>query len=573
VFSAATNNATAAGKLSFHRCTTVAVATYAATAACELLSPHCSTVDAAAATHDATDTDQWATLQKSASMVKYLRQELREIKTKEYGWIAANTTLETSTTKLTKDLCHCQLTSEALLARASGADKLREQFLKIKDENIKLNQALDHKASRDGEGETYQRITRSLTLHHHVSYWLPGCGKWKEIAKVIWRLTHLKKNLIRLSMIYVRNKLYNAKAIARVMDLNHGLNLTGLEAFHKIDNLPKWAHGFIMSSSAVKTVFRKVKRVMTSEITTKQTQVTIDEDGDAHIINGVELNIEALFVYLIKHWDLGEIAKKRNVEIAITIDAAEIDNETNHITVGFKLCDKATRCPVTKMLIFSDLCNLQSDKWCFPIKMLLAKDNNETCIRHFKDVFDFCQRLRTVALPERGWLPFLVAEPQDMKPIQLSVGRAGASKRNYLFCHCCPCSSDDLAVPRENPCTSCAALSEPVLKKRQGCSHHRVCEQTYIRETMFKHNMLVFVRYGPVEQDDPEGTRLLPSMTCFYDAFERLDSKQRKLKKDENTYWKLYSNLEMALSRTIGQSDETSKHFVVNNLPPVSDKE
>jgi hypothetical protein len=35
----------------------------------------------------------------------------------EYGWIAANTTLETSTTKLTNDLRHCQLTSEALLAR------------------------------------------------------------------------------------------------------------------------------------------------------------------------------------------------------------------------------------------------------------------------------------------------------------------------------------------------------------------------------------------------------------------------------------------------------------------------
>jgi hypothetical protein len=88
--------------------------------------------------------------------------------------------------------------------------------------------------------------------------------------------------------------------------------------------------------------------------------------------------------------------------------------------------------------------------------------------------------------------------------------------------------------------------------------------------------VLVFVSYGPVEQDAPEGTRLLPSVTCFDDAFERLDSKQRKLKKDENKYSTgscIYSNVEMALSRTIGQSDETSKHFVVNDLPHVSDKE
>jgi hypothetical protein len=45
---------------------------------------------------------------------------------------------------------------------------------------------------------------------------------------------------------------------------------------------------------------------------------------------------------LIKLWDLGEIVKKRNVEIAITIDTAELDDETNHVTVGFKFCDKAT---------------------------------------------------------------------------------------------------------------------------------------------------------------------------------------------------------------------------------------
>jgi hypothetical protein len=95
----------------------------------------------------------------------------------------------------------------------------------------------------------------------------------------------------------------------------------------------------------------------------------------------------------------------------------------------------------------------------------------------------------------------------------------------------------------------------------------------YVRELMFEHNVLVLVRYGPVKQDDPEGKRILPSVTRFDNAFERLDSKQRKLKKDENKYWKTYSHPEMALSCTIGLSDESSKRYVVNDLPPVSDKE
>jgi hypothetical protein len=77
------------------RCAIVAAAavTNDATTSGELLSPRCASVAAAAATNDVTDTEQRATSQKSASMVKYLRQELREMKTKEYGWIAENTTL------------------------------------------------------------------------------------------------------------------------------------------------------------------------------------------------------------------------------------------------------------------------------------------------------------------------------------------------------------------------------------------------------------------------------------------------------------------------------------------------
>jgi hypothetical protein len=101
VFSAAANHdATASGELLFPRCASVAAAaaTHDDTASGELLFPRCAPVAAAAAaTHDSTTSDQQATLKKSASMVKYLRQELREMKTKEYGWIAANTTLETST--------------------------------------------------------------------------------------------------------------------------------------------------------------------------------------------------------------------------------------------------------------------------------------------------------------------------------------------------------------------------------------------------------------------------------------------------------------------------------------------
>jgi hypothetical protein len=51
------------------------------------------------------------------------------------------------------------------------------------------------------------------------------------------------------------------------------------------------------------------------------------------------------------------------------------------MTIGFKVCDRANRCPITKLLSFNEEKegpNLQSGKFLLPVAMLLAKDNKET---------------------------------------------------------------------------------------------------------------------------------------------------------------------------------------------------
>jgi hypothetical protein len=41
--------------------------------------------------------------------------------------------------------------------------------------------------------------------------------------------------------------------------------------------------------------------------------------------------------------------------MAISVDGAKLDAKVNHVTWGFKLTDKYSRCPITGMLIYSEL--------------------------------------------------------------------------------------------------------------------------------------------------------------------------------------------------------------------------
>jgi hypothetical protein len=80
----------------------------------------------------------------------------------------------------------------------------------------------------------------------------------------------------------------------------------------------------------------------------------------------------------------------------LTVDGAPIDDKIRHVTIGFKICDKAARCPIMKVLIFNEEKegpNLQSGKFCFPVAMLLAKDNKETYNKYLREIFNDVQVL------------------------------------------------------------------------------------------------------------------------------------------------------------------------------------
>jgi hypothetical protein len=133
---------------------------------------------------------------------------------------------------------------------------------------------------------------------------------------------------------------------------------------------------------------------------------------------------------------LEENVRASGCEIAITVDGAKLDDYCIHVTCGFKMTDKDAHDPLDfdedddplkrgKLL----LPTIQSSKNAFPITSIFTKDKKSTYNKFLRHIFEFGQELRDVGIPELGWKPFRVSEPQYMKSIQLCMNRGGAAKQ------------------------------------------------------------------------------------------------------------------------------------------------
>jgi hypothetical protein len=92
----------------------------------------------------------------------------------------------------------------------------------------------------------------------------------------------------------------------------------------------------------------------------------------------------------------GNQAKRRNVKI-----------NTHHFTIGFKICDKKARNPVTGKFLFPNmviLCdeehiyNMYSGAQCFPILAVIAQDNKDIYEKYLRAIFEFTRSFDMIDL-------------------------------------------------------------------------------------------------------------------------------------------------------------------------------
>jgi hypothetical protein len=260
--------------------------------------------------------------------------------------------------------------------------------------------------------------------------------------------------------------------------MNHGLNLGDIEVIRNMEGTKKGAMGLVWSSGTVKDVHRAVEREMQTKVAFK----LIGERHDDMWIDGVQLNVKELLIYLIKKIGLEEKARASDCEIAIMVDGAKLDDYCIHVTCGFKMTDKDARDPLTGKLL---LPTIQSSNNGFPITSIIAKDNKSTYNKFLRHIFECGQELRDDGIPELGWKPFRVSEPQDMKSSQLCMNRGGAAKQIPYFCHLCQKHSDGIARPNQTVCGKCARICES-----GSCYHYPMMDSDVTKKLLDKKKRL-----------------------------------------------------------------------------------
>jgi hypothetical protein len=62
--------------------------------------------------------------------------------------------------------------------------------------------------------------------------------------------------------------------------------------------------------------------------------------------------------------------------------------------------------------------------------VIIAKDNKITYDKYFRNIFDFCDKVRKEGI--NGWKLFKISEPQDTKSTQIVLDRVGAGKVKHV---------------------------------------------------------------------------------------------------------------------------------------------
>jgi hypothetical protein len=272
---------------------------------------------------------------------------------------------------------------------------------------------------------------------------------------------------------------YTCVAIACAIDSAYGCNLSGYQNIVNIERgKNKLRQYLLQSSSTVRSTMDLAEHMMTVKVPWK-----IVQGSKGQIHDGFEFDNKSLFIHLVKSFGLEEKAKRGELEMAITIAGAKLDAKINHISWGFKLTDVDSRCPVTNKLIYSKFKTMQSDSWSFPGKKIFEEDNKETYELSFPGKH-IVREVRNNGIPELGWLPCAIAEPQDMKAHQITLGRGGAAKRCHQFCRCCVKRYVEIDAENVCPCIRC------LVNDRQ-CLHSAVIDDHYYMACQLENQSII----------------------------------------------------------------------------------
>jgi hypothetical protein len=238
--------------------------------------------------------------------------------------------------------------------------------------------------------------------------------------------------------------------VLKAIDLSSvgGLNYNGIEALRTVEGLDLYQRGVLPSRSQIQRASYELHDI-------GQTMIPFCKK-ESQYGEMFQYDYEKFIRFILKTFQLSEVAQRETIELCITLDGAELCDGISHLTAGIKITDARAvdpkngipLCAVNHEHIGRIFSN-QSRNYCFAMKSLIGKDS-KVAYKEFSDFFLFFERLKKHGLPASDLgpaiLPMDIWSPQDLSSIWkcLNTGSGARKNGNTHFCHICACTGNSI---------------------------------------------------------------------------------------------------------------------------------
>jgi uncharacterized protein CbrC (UPF0167 family) len=208
--------------------------------------------------------------------------------------------------------------------------------------------------------------------------------------------------------------------------------------------------------------------------------------------NSVKFNVERAVQFLLERHGLWQaVLSEERVLLAATVDGGELSWNLSHVSAGVKIVDPNAKDPVSNELLFGESGHdrVQSKFHCYPLHIIIAKDNKQLYQSHLSDFF------RDVNTFEEQHPGLDVVQEADMCSLIKTLGKGGAMKVKKFACYCCNVHRDDLVKPLDPPCNDCVRLN----RTHRPCYHTPICDEALLERLREERDELVS-HWGHLQQ-------------------------------------------------------------------------
>ncbi len=190
--------------------------------------------------------------------------------------------------------------------------------------------------------------------------------------------------------------------------------------------------------------------------------------------NSVHFDVQTAVKFLLqKHGLWNNVINQERVLLAATVDGGDLAWGITQVSAGVKMIDHRAINPLTGTRLFGDTGHnkVQSRCHCYPLHVIMAKDNKELYATHLSNFFRDANMLEET-YPDG----VVVAQGADMCSLHKTLGVGGGMKVKKYACYCCNVHRDDLARPLPTPCADCVRLGRTL-----PCYHTAMSDENLIQ--------------------------------------------------------------------------------------------